>query len=121
MIGRKKELCFFSNLSMVENYGYFGNNIGGELARRALKDQYNDLYNPLEENRESFVVKFKMPFSNIVHYGKVDIAYRFVLYYASKHLWGKEYEIEFEGNTEVDIKSERVFSKLYVRWKNPTF
>ena len=50
--GREPQLCFFNNLLMLERrgaYDQFCENIGGELARKALKDKYPKLYKPLKE------------------------------------------------------------------------
>lgn len=107
------QFYFYSNLSMLESeyapaYDQFCESIGGELARWALKTQYPELYKPLKENGNGFVVKFKMPFANIAYYEKDSIAYHFVLYYAGVYFWNKEFEIEFDGNTQCNIPPEDI-------------
>lgn len=106
------QLYFYSNLSMLEgetaSYDQFCENIGGELARWALKKQYSDLYQPLKELGESFIVKFRLPFSRIASYQKDSIIYKFVLHYAGVYFGNKEFDIEFDGNTQCNIPSEDI-------------
>lgn len=116
--GRKAQLCFFSNLSMFEReystYDQFCENIGGELARRALKDKYLELYKPLKENGESCIVKFKLPYAKIADYEKDNIAYQFVMYYAGVYFWNKEYDIEFDSSTQFDVPPENILEIIDV-------
>lgn len=109
---RKEQLCFFTNLSEFEGeyaaYDQFCESIGGELARWALKDKYPELYKPLKENGKSCIVKFRLPFSKIADYEKDSIAYQFVIYYAGVYFWNKEYDIEFDSNTQFDVPSEDI-------------
>jgi len=111
--GRKAQLCFFNNLLMFERkgvaaYDQFCENIGGELARKALKNNYQELYKPLKEKGEGCVVKFRLPFAIVADYAKNSIAYQFVIYYAGVYFWNKEYDIEFEGNTQSDVQPEDI-------------
>lgn len=111
-LNRNAQLCFFSNLSMLKGehatYDQFCENIGGELARWALKNKYPDLYGPLKENGKGCVVKFKMPYSKIADYEKDRIAYQFVIFYAGLYFWNKEYDIQFDGNTQYDVPPEDI-------------
>lgn len=109
---RKAQVCFFTNMSMFEGeyaaYDQFCESIGGELARWALKDKYPNLYKPLKENGKSCIVKFKLPYANIADYEKDSTAYQFVIYYAGVYFWNKEYDIEFDGNTQFDVPPEDI-------------
>ncbi len=111
-ICRKAQLCFFSNLSMIRGthatYTQFCESIGGELARRALKDKYPELYKPLKENGKSCVVKFRLPYSSIAEYEKGSIACHFFSYYFGVYLWNKEYEIKFDGNTQFNVPANDI-------------
>lgn len=111
---RKAQLCFFVNLSEFEGeyaaYDQFCESIGGELARWALKDKYPELYKPLKENGESCIVKFKLPYAKIADYEKNSIAYQFVIYYAGVYFWNKEYDIEFDSNTQFDVSPKDILA-----------
>lgn len=109
---RISQLCFFSNLSDLEgeyaSYDQFCENIGGELARWALKKTYPQLYRPLKENGHSYIIKFKLPFSEIANYDKDTVAYQFVLYFAGLYFWNKKIPIEFDSNTQKNIPAENI-------------
>lgn len=60
---------------MHAGYEQFCENIGGELARDALKNEYPQLYEYLRANGKAFLVKFKIPFSNIKDYNQDSIIY----------------------------------------------
>lgn len=71
--GREPQLCFYSDTGLLSEdmhagYEQFCENIGGELARDALKNEYPQLYEYLRANGKAFLVKFKIPFSNIKDY-----------------------------------------------------
>lgn len=111
--GIKAQLCFFNNLLMLERrgvaaYDQFCENVGGELARKALKNKYPELYKPLKEKGKGCVVKFRLPFAMIANYDKDSIAYQFVIYYAGLYFWNREYDIEFDGNTQSDVPPENI-------------
>ena len=111
--GRKAQLCFFNNLLMLERrgvaaYDQFCENVGGELARKALKNKDPELDKPLKENGKGCVVKFRLPFAMIANYDKDSIAYQFVIYYAGLYFWNREYDIEFDGNTQSDVPPENI-------------
>lgn len=68
--GRDPQLCFYSNIGLLRNdkyagYEQFCENIGGELARKALKNDYPQIYRYLKENGDAVLVKFKIPFVDI--------------------------------------------------------
>lgn len=105
---REPQLCFYSDIGMLNEgmragYEQFCENIGGELARDALKDKYPDLYKYLRENGKAYLVKFVIPFSNIKGYNQDDIVYQFISYYAGKFFWNYNCEIHFDGNTDKAI------------------
>lgn len=102
---REPQLCFYSDISLLREgmsagYEQFCENIGGELARDALKGEYPDLYKYFRENGKAFVVKFKIPFSNIKSYDQDSIIFQFVAYFAGKYFWNYKCEIHFDGNTD---------------------
>lgn len=114
--GRKAQLCFFANMSMFEGkyaaFDQFCENIGGELARKALKNKHPELYQPLKENGKSFVVKFRIPYANIVDYDKDSVGYKFVVYYAGLYFWNKEYGIQFDSNIQKDVLPEDILGTI---------
>lgn len=105
---REPQLCFYSDTSLLSEdmsagYEQFCENIGGELARDALKEEYPDLYRYLRENGKAFLVKAKIPFSNIKSYNQDSIIFQFVAYFAGKYFWNYDYGIHFDGNTDKAI------------------
>lgn len=107
---REPQLCFYSDTSLLSEdmsagYEQFCENIGGELARDALKEEYPDLYRYLRENGKAFLVKAKIPFSNIKSYNQDSIIFQFVAYFAGKYFWNYDYGIHFDGNTDKAIPS----------------
>lgn len=110
---REPQLCFYSDVGQLSNdttagYEQFCENIGGELARDALKIDYSQIYRYLRENGEAILVKFKLPFIDIKSYDKDSIVYHFVAYFAGKHFWNYNYEIHFWGNTDKDIAPNNI-------------
>ena len=89
-------------------YEQFCENIGGELARDALKIDYPQIYRYLRENGDAILVKFKIPFIDIKSYDKDSSVYRFVAYFAGKYFWNYNYEIHFDGNTDKDIEPNNI-------------
>ena len=57
---------------------------------------------------ESFIVKFRLPFSRMASYQKDSIIYQFVLHYAGIYFWNKKFDIEFDGNTQCNIPPEDI-------------
>lgn len=115
-VGTKPQLCFFSNLSMIDTetagYEQFCENIGGELIRDALKRRYNELYKPLQEHGEAVIVKFKMPFQNIIEYKQDTALYQIIAYYAGKYFWNKDFSIGFDGITEQNVSPQNIIKLL---------
>ncbi len=112
-LGIGAQLCFYSDLGLIDrgNIAYFEQfceNIGGEIARRALKKQHPDLYKCLKDNGEAFIVKFELQFSNIVNYAKREIAYKFVVFTAGKYFGNYNYTIHFEGKTKTCIPPNNI-------------
>lgn len=106
--GREAQLCFYSDTDLLSEdmhagYEQFCENIGGELARDALKNEYPCLYEYLRANGKAFLVKFKIPFSHIKDYNQDSIIYQFVSHFAGKFFWNYDYEIHFDGNTDKGI------------------
>lgn len=113
VLDREPQLCFFSGWQMLNNdgrvgYDQFCQNIGGELARLALKDKMPKVYNLLKNNGEPIIIKFKLPFYDIAEHRKDIILYQFVCYYAAKYFWNWDYRIKFDGATNNDIASSQV-------------
>lgn len=110
---REKQLCFYSDLGQLRNdmyagYEKFCENIGGELAQDALKNDYPQIYRYLRDNGDAILVKFKIPFIDIKSYDKDSIVYHFVAYFAGKFFWNYNYEIHFCGNTDKDIAANNI-------------
>ncbi len=114
---REPQLCFFSSLSLVDSgesagYEQFCENVGGEIAKWALKEKYPDMYKPLHKNGKSYIVKFFMRFADIDWYRKDSIAYEFISYYAGRYFFNYSYQIEFDGTTAIDIPKENIIELI---------
>lgn len=101
-------VIFYSDTDLLSEdmgakYEQFCENIGDELARQALKKAYPQLYRYLRENGEAFLVKFRIPFTNIKDYLKYSIIYQFVAYFAGSNFGNYNYEIYFDGDTDKAI------------------
>lgn len=110
---REPQLCFYSDVGLLRNdmtagYEQFCENIGGELARDALKNDYSQLYKYLRENGDAVLVKFKIPFIDICDYVKDSIVYQFIAHLAGKYFWNFNYEIHFDGITDKDIAPNNI-------------
>lgn len=106
--GREPQLCFYSDIGLLRNDGYAGyeqfcENIGGELARQALKDAYPQMYRSLRDNGDAVLVKFKIPFVDIKKYVQSGIIYKFVIYFAGKYFWNCTYQIHYDGHINKDV------------------
>lgn len=115
--GRKAQVCFFSGTSLLQTdssagYEQFCENLGGELARWALKEKRLDLYDCLRCNGKAYIVKFKLPFKNIPEHNVDSIIYQFISYYAAKYFFDYNYEIEFDGTSSVDIPKEDILEMI---------
>lgn len=110
------QLCFFTNLSMIDTetpgYEQFCENIGGEWIRDALKRGHRELYKPLQEHGEAVIVKFKMPFQNIIECKKDDALYQIIVHYAGKYFWNKEFSIAFDGVTGQNVPPQNIIKLL---------
>lgn len=116
-VDREPILCFFSDLSLVDNgqyagYEQFCENIGGEVARWALKDKEPAIYKYLKNNGEQFIVKFKIAFSDIVFYQQDVIIYQFISYVAGKYFWNYHYQVNFDGATTKTVLPEKILDFL---------
>lgn len=114
---RKAQVCFFSGTSLLQTdssagYEQFCENLGGELARWALKEKRLDLYDCLRCNGKAYIVKFKLPFKNIPEHNVDSIIYQFISYYAAKYFFDYNYEIEFDGTSSVDIPKEDILEMI---------
>lgn len=112
-IEREPSLCFYSDLSLVsegEHAGYeqFCENIGGELARWALKKKEPNIYRLLKENGEPVIVKFILPFSDVMWFRKESILYQFVSFVAGKYFWNYDYRMQFDGITRIMVAPDRI-------------
>ncbi len=118
--GRAPQLCFYSDIGLLSEdmragYEQFCENIGGELARQALKENYPQLYRYLRENGESLLVRFKIPFSCINFYNKDSIIYQFVSYFAGKYFWNYDYKIHFDGDSDKAIPGSDILEIIPYR------
>lgn len=112
-IDREPALCFFSDLSLIDDgesagYEQFCENIGGELARRALKEKEPSIYKVLKDNGEQIIVKFKLSFLDIVWYQRDSILFQFISYVAGKHFWKYNYQVNFDGTTKVSVMLDKI-------------
>lgn len=117
-IGGKSVLCFFSDLSLVDDketagYEQFCENIGGELARWALKNREPRIYKYLKEHGEQLIIKFVLPFSKVTYYQQDGIVYQFICRVAGKFFWNYEYKVSFDGTTEEVIGPEKILEFIH--------
>lgn len=111
--GRQPQLCFFSGMHLADGgdsagYDQFCENIGGELARWALRDTMPEVFNTLKNNGVQVIIKFKLPFWDIVDYQKESILYQFISYHAAKYFWNWDYTVEFDGITSKDVAPDQI-------------
>lgn len=114
---RNAQLCFYSNLSLTskgETAGYdqFCENIGGELARRALRDNMPQVFQLLKKNGEAVIIKFLLPFFDVAYYNKDTIAYQFICRSAAKYFWNYDYTVNFDGDTIFDVPPENILEVI---------
>lgn len=112
-IGMGSQICFYSDLDLIDmedsaGYEQFCENIGGETARWALKEQHPELYKYLKENGEAFIVKFKLPFSDMVDFDKECIVYQFIAYVAGMYFWNYNYSVHFDSKTKTCIPPNNI-------------
>lgn len=110
---QKPQLCFFTPISAADGgesagYDQFCQNVGGELARWALRDKMPNAYKALKSIGIPAIVEFELPFSDIADYQKESIVYCFVIHYSAKKFWGIECPIEFDGATEKDVLPSQI-------------
>ena len=70
------------------------------------------MYAPLKNNGEAFVVKFRMPFADVVDFEKEVILYQFVSHYAAKYFFDFNYDIQFLSMTESDVPKENILELI---------
>lgn len=110
---REPQLCFYSDTSLLSEgmsagYEQFCENIGGELARDALKREYPDLYRYFRENGKAFLVKVKIPFSYIKSYSQDSIIFQFIAHFAGKYFWNYNYEIHFDAYSDKPVSAGNI-------------
>lgn len=111
--GMQPQVYFFAPMSSAYSedgagYDQFCQNVGGELARWALKDNMPDVYLVLKNMGKAIVVEFELPFSSIENYDVNSIAFQFIAYYAGILLWGKKFQVEFDNKTYLDIAPSQI-------------
>lgn len=114
---RNAQLCFYSSLSLTPKgktagYDQFCENIGGELARRALRNNMPEVFHALKKNGEAVIIKFLLPFFDVAYYHKDTIAYQFICRSAAKHFWNYDYTVDFDGDTIFDVTAEKILEVI---------
>lgn len=114
---QKPQLCFFSAEKLMDGgcmagYDQFCQNIGGELARWALKSKMPAAYQLLKNNGVKLLVKFKLPFHDITAHQREGILYQFVQHYAALYYWNWNYEPRFDGTTNCDVPPEQILEVI---------
>lgn len=117
---RQPQICFFSGLQLADGedsagYDQFCENIGGELARWALQETLPNVFNTLKNNGDQVIIKFKLPFLDIVDYQKEIILYQFISYYAAKYFWNWDYTVAFDGATNKDVAPDQILEIIQYR------
>lgn len=119
----KPQLCFFSGFQLANDlgttpgYDQFCENIGGELARWALREKQPETYKLLRDNGIPFIVKFGLRFRDIADYQQNSILYQFVSYYAAQYFWNWNYSIWFDGITYKDVAPQQILEVIDYRKK----
>ena len=115
--GVEPQICFFSGLHLADGgefigYDQFCENIGGELARWALRDAMPKTYQLLKNNGKQLIVKFFLPFLDIANYQQDMVLYQFVCYYAAKYFWGWDYTVQYDGSTYKNIAPNQILELI---------
>lgn len=107
--GRESHLCFFPNYHSIirkkDTYDIvmqFSQNIGGELARKALSEKLPSVYKLLADSGKQVVVKALLPSENFF-YSMENVAKQFLYFYGAKLFWKREYTIDFDCSTLRDL------------------
>ncbi|OUQ62831.1 hypothetical protein B5E53_17015 [Eubacterium sp. An11] len=113
----KPQLCFFSGVQLINGlefpgYDQFCENIGGELARWALREKQPETYKMLRNNGIPFIVKFGLRFRDIANYQQDSILYQFVSYYAAQYFWNWNYSIKFDGITYKNVAPQQILEMI---------
>lgn len=120
LIGVEPQIYFFSGLLMADEgnfagYDQFCQNIGGELARWALKDAMPETYQLLKNSGRQLIVKFSLPFQDIAAYQQDAVLYQFVCHYAAKCFWNRKYTVRYDGSTHKDIAPNQILEIIEYR------
>ena len=115
-------ICFFSGLNLlnfdnIAGFDQFCQNMGGELARWALKENLPETYQLLKNNGIQLVVKFRLPFRDIAYFRQEIILYQFVSYYAAKYFWEWNYSVKFDGITFKNVSPQQILELIDYRKK----
>lgn len=116
-IDKNAQLCFYSNLALTPQgeaagYDQFCENIGGELARDALRYNMPKVFRILKLNGVAVIVKFLLPFFDVAYYHKDTIAYQFICRSAAKYFWNYDYTVNFDGDTIFDVPPENILEVI---------
>lgn len=110
----KPEICFFSERKMAgiqggSVCGKYCQNIGGETADWALRDQKPEVLELLKKHGIGVIVRFEIPFHDFApSYIRDNVIYRFILYYAALYFKGIKYVTQFDGKTNTSIPPDRI-------------
>lgn len=97
-------ICFYSS-SLMGNYREtFCYNVGGEIARWALRDKMPDVLERLKNIGIPVVVECALPLEDIGLTAIEEIVY----FYAEKKLWNRNYIIKFDGKIKRNIKPSEI-------------
>lgn len=70
------------------------------------------MYGYLREHGKAFLVKFKIPFSNIKFYNQGTIIYQFVAYFTGRYFENYDYEMHFDGNTDKAVPASDILELI---------
>lgn len=105
---RTNTLSFYAPYSLSQDYWKFTENIGGEICKFGLSDNYPDVYAKLTSNGYPITVKILFPFLDVVDYHKDRIAFEFIRHYAAKLIPKYDYRIVFDGALDKTIQPSQI-------------
>lgn len=98
------QICFYAS-SFMDNYAEtFCYNVGGEIARWALRDTMPNVFEKLKTIGTPVVVECALPLDDI----DLTCIEEIVYFYAEKKLWNRNYSIKFDGEIKRNIKPSEI-------------
>ena len=118
--GHPHRTCFFTPFSNIcssnDRLGYdqFIENIGGEIARFALRDKMPEVFSLLKSNGKPVVVKVSVEYRRISEWDKRRILYHFIIATLSRIIWNYNYDLGMDFSVNGDIGPNNILDEIYL-------